>query len=151
MGLNLPGKNTGVGCHFLLQGTFPTQRSNPSLSHCRQILYHLSYQGSPIVVFKSHWHYWLHQRLGLLAEYSWSPVLGTRGRIALFVLCGRGGGLWLSSHWTASRNSRVRGRCAWRTEGRKEEEEEGGNWNHQGKQKEVRADDESVKNTMQVT
>ena len=24
-----PGKNTGVGCHFLLQGTFPTQESNP--------------------------------------------------------------------------------------------------------------------------
>ena len=26
-----PGKNTGVGCHFLLQGIFPTQESNPSL------------------------------------------------------------------------------------------------------------------------
>ena len=25
------GKNTGVGCHFLLQGIFPTQRSNPRL------------------------------------------------------------------------------------------------------------------------
>ena len=25
------GKNTGVGCHFLLQGIFPTQRSNPHL------------------------------------------------------------------------------------------------------------------------
>ena len=35
-----------MGCHFLLQGIFPTQRSNPGLSHCRQILYHLSYQGS---------------------------------------------------------------------------------------------------------
>ena len=30
------GKNTGVGCHFLLQGIFPTQRSNPGLPHCRQ-------------------------------------------------------------------------------------------------------------------
>ena len=28
---NSPGKNTGVGCHFLLQGIFPTQGSNPSL------------------------------------------------------------------------------------------------------------------------
>ena len=28
--------------YFLLQGTFPTQRSNPHLLHCRQILYHLS-------------------------------------------------------------------------------------------------------------
>ena len=32
-----PGKNTGVGCHALLQGIFPTQRSNPSLLHCRWI------------------------------------------------------------------------------------------------------------------
>ena len=28
---NSPGKNTGVGCHFLLQGIFPTQGSNLSL------------------------------------------------------------------------------------------------------------------------
>ena len=42
-----PGKNTGVGCHALLQGTFPTQGSNPDLPHCRWILYHLSYQESP--------------------------------------------------------------------------------------------------------
>ena len=42
-----PGTNTGVGCHALLQGVFPTQGSNPSLPHCRQILYHLSHQGSP--------------------------------------------------------------------------------------------------------
>ena len=36
-----PGKNTGVGCHALLQGIFLTQRPNPSLLsllHCRQIL-----------------------------------------------------------------------------------------------------------------
>ena len=26
-----PGKNTGVGCHALLQGIFLTQGSNPSL------------------------------------------------------------------------------------------------------------------------
>ena len=42
-----PGKNTGVGCHALLQGIFPTQGLNPGLLHCRQILYHLSHQGSP--------------------------------------------------------------------------------------------------------
>ena len=44
---NSPGKNTGVGCHSLLQGIFRTQGSNLGLSHCRQILYHLSHQGSP--------------------------------------------------------------------------------------------------------
>ena len=42
-----PGKNTGVGCHTLLQGIFPTQRSNPGLPYCRHILYHLSHQGRP--------------------------------------------------------------------------------------------------------
>ena len=42
-----PGKNTGVGCHALLQGIFPTQGSNPGLPHCRQILYCLSHQGNP--------------------------------------------------------------------------------------------------------
>ena len=31
-------KGTGVGCHFLLQGIFPTQGSNPSLPHWRQTL-----------------------------------------------------------------------------------------------------------------
>ena len=41
-----PGQNTGVGCHALLQGIFPTEGSNPGLLHCRQILYHLSYQRS---------------------------------------------------------------------------------------------------------
>ena len=41
-----PGKNTGVGYHALLQGIFPTQGLNPGLPLCRQILYHLSHQGS---------------------------------------------------------------------------------------------------------
>ena len=35
---DFPGKNTGMGCHFLLQGIFPTQGSNPGLLYCRQIL-----------------------------------------------------------------------------------------------------------------
>ena len=40
-----PGKpkNTGVGCHFLLQGIFPSQGLNPDLLHCRKIIYKLSY------------------------------------------------------------------------------------------------------------
>ena len=42
-------KNTVVDCYSLLQGIFPTQELNLSLLHCRQILYHLSHQGSPIV------------------------------------------------------------------------------------------------------
>ena len=46
---NFPGKNTQVACHFLLQGIFLTQGSNPCLLHLlnyRKVLYHLSYQGS---------------------------------------------------------------------------------------------------------
>ena len=46
-----PGKNTGVGCHALLQGIFPIQGLNPGLLHCRQILSHLSHQGSPTSQF----------------------------------------------------------------------------------------------------
>ena len=42
---DFPGQNIGVGCHFLLQGIFLTQGSNLGLWHCRQTLYHLSYQG----------------------------------------------------------------------------------------------------------
>ena len=48
-----PGKNTGVSCHALLQGILPTQGLNPGLPHCRQILYHLSHQRSPIWYFSS--------------------------------------------------------------------------------------------------
>ena len=44
---HFPGKSTGVGCHFFLQGIFPTQVLNVSLPHCRQTLYCLSNQGSP--------------------------------------------------------------------------------------------------------
>ena len=43
-----PGKNTGVGCHFLLQEIFPTQGLNPGLPHCRQMLYRLSHQEVPL-------------------------------------------------------------------------------------------------------
>ena len=45
-----PGKNTGVGCHALLQVIFPTQGWNPYLLHCRQILYHLRHEGSPRIL-----------------------------------------------------------------------------------------------------
>ena len=44
---NSPGQNTGVGSCSLLQGIFPTQGLNQGLLHRRQILYQLSYQGSP--------------------------------------------------------------------------------------------------------
>ena len=48
---NSLGKNTGVGCHFLLRGIFQTQGLNQSLLYCRQIFYHLSYQGLVVYLF----------------------------------------------------------------------------------------------------
>ena len=40
-------KNTGVGSLFFLQWIFLAQESNQGLLNCWQILYQLSYQGSP--------------------------------------------------------------------------------------------------------
>jgi len=45
-----PDKNTGVGCHALLQGIFPTQGLNSGLLHCRWILYQLSNQRNPRIL-----------------------------------------------------------------------------------------------------
>ena len=42
-----PEKNTGVGCHALLQGIFLNQGSNPLVQHCRQILEPL---GKPLLM-----------------------------------------------------------------------------------------------------
>ena len=96
-----PGKNTGVGCHFLLQESFLTQRSNLGLLHCRQILYLLNHQGSPwpspshlsfvsIGVYSS--------MTGVCAKRGWASCVGTtgqsilswqkRGRNSVIDLCG---------------------------------------------------------------
>ena len=65
-----PIQGTGVASCFLLQGIFPTQGSNPHLSHCRQILYQLSHQGSPrilewVVYPFSSWSSWSRNRTGV--------------------------------------------------------------------------------------
>ena len=44
---NFPGKDTGVSCHFILQGIFPTQGSNPHLLHGQANSLQPSHQGSP--------------------------------------------------------------------------------------------------------
>ena len=46
-----PGKNAGVGCHFLLQGIFLTQGLNPSLLHWQADSLLLSHQGYPLVIY----------------------------------------------------------------------------------------------------
>ena len=52
-GVYNPGQNTGVGSHSLLQGILLTQELNPGLPDCRQILYQLSHQGSPLNLWAS--------------------------------------------------------------------------------------------------
>ena len=44
---DFPGKSTGVGCHFFLQGIFLTQESNLGLPHCRQTLLPSEPPGKP--------------------------------------------------------------------------------------------------------
>ena len=90
-----PGKNTGVGCHVLLQRIFPTQGSNPGLPHCRPILYHLSHQGSPFFFFflkKTH----ISDIMQHLSFFVWlilrsimpsSPIhIITNGRISFYLM-----------------------------------------------------------------
>ena len=50
---NFLGKSTGVGCHFILQGIFLTQRSNPCLLHGQEGSLQPSHQWSPYRVFCS--------------------------------------------------------------------------------------------------
>ena len=58
MGYTVHGilQNTGVDSLSLLQGIFPAQGSNQDLLHCRQILYQLSYEGSPLTEHVHHKH-----------------------------------------------------------------------------------------------
>ena len=57
-----PGKNTGVGCHFLLQGIFLTQGSNLHLLHWQVESLPVNYLGSPLFLLffplfsQSLWH-----------------------------------------------------------------------------------------------
>ena len=44
-----PGKNTGVGCRFFLQGIFPTQGSNLSLLHLQEDSYHWASREAPLL------------------------------------------------------------------------------------------------------
>ena len=59
---DFPGKNTGVGSHFLLQGIFLTQGSNSRLLHCRQTLYRLSHLGSLKIFYHGTGYIFLRQR-----------------------------------------------------------------------------------------
>ena len=81
------GKNTGVGCHSLLQGIFPTPGLNLSFPHCR----HLS-QGSPPGKMVTAEHYTKHRVLLSSGDSHkgtghtpWKPVLPIRCFMDIFV------------------------------------------------------------------
>ena len=66
-----PGKNTGAGCHCLLQGIFPTQGSNPSLLwllHWQGDSLPLSHSGKP------------HDAIGSRKRGVWDAVPKSGGR-----------------------------------------------------------------------
>ena len=50
LSMDFPGKNTGVVCHFLFQGIFPTQGFNLCLLHCRRII--TEPPGKPMVYYR---------------------------------------------------------------------------------------------------
>ena len=94
-----------LGCHALLQGIFPTQGSNPSLPHCRQILYCLGHQGSPLMSFRLHqtsffiWknenYSWLCSKTGLIhcldKDYELYPIVALSDPGVI-------GHMWLTEH-----------------------------------------------------
>ena len=64
-----------MGSLSLLQGIFPTSGSNQGLPHCRQILFQLSYEGSPFSVqvrrHKSHY--------AFISRNTQAPLIGETG------------------------------------------------------------------------
>ena len=93
-------QNTGMGSCSLLQGIFPTQGSNSGLPHCRQILYHLSDEGS--------WR---------ILEWVANPFSrGTsrpRDRTRVSCFAGRLYTSWATREWDPTILRKVGGLCTW--------------------------------------
>ena len=82
-------KNTGMGCHSHIQRIFLIQGLNPGLLHCRQILYHLSYQRSVskiIIVFFSACVTWKSIKKNFLMSTIWDSVCNRKGRMFDFFI-----------------------------------------------------------------
>ena len=84
------GKNTGVGCHALLQGIFPTQGSNTGLPHCRQILLPSEPPGSiifhgSISYTRTKIKFWYNVTISLKCQYFfetvWNKVIQNVARV----------------------------------------------------------------------
>ena len=97
-----PGKNTGVGCHFLLQGIFPTQGWNLGLLHCRQTLYWLSYKGRSLYMYMCVYIYTCTYILFLFGHTTW--LLGSCGRARVWTQTLAGKALSPSSKQVSSKH-----------------------------------------------
>ena len=76
---NSPGENTGVGCHFLLQGILLTQGSNLGLLYCRQITVWATREACGVVAASNVTNRWNEgQHLPLSSSYK--KVAGEFGR-----------------------------------------------------------------------
>ena len=73
---DFPGNNTGLGCHFLLQGIFPTQEWNLCLLHQQVDSLLLNHLGSPRYSVAA-------QELLLPLFLSWEPILHCVSRDSL--------------------------------------------------------------------
>ena len=81
------GKAIGVGCHFLPPGVFPTQGLNLGLLNHRQILYWLSYKGSPCVYIKEYIYSFRFFSIILLQVTEYSFLGYIVGPYWLFYIC----------------------------------------------------------------
>ena len=83
-----PGKNTRVGCQALLQGTFPTQRLNTSLLHCRCFFtIWAAREGSPCTYMDlEKWYWW---------TYLWGRNRNTDVENGLVDVAGEREGGWI--------------------------------------------------------
>ena len=72
---DFPGKNTNVGCHFLLQGIFLTQGSNPSLLRWQVDSLLLSHQGSLFTTVRSAFTRWIQRDSVVFELWCWRRLL----------------------------------------------------------------------------
>ena len=78
-------KKTRVGRLSLLQGNFLTQELNESLLHCRQIIYQLSYQGSPVIHVRIPILFWILFPYRSLQSFEF-PVLYSRSLLVIYFI-----------------------------------------------------------------
>ena len=73
------GKNTGLGCHVLFQGIFPTQRSNPRVLHCQVGSLPLMPPGKPL--------YWIYLPLNSYHVQFVLPMISVSHFSSVLQLC----------------------------------------------------------------